>query len=342
MKVLRYYTQRDVRFEELEIPEPKADEVRIRVSDVGLCQTQINEFVEGPYLINQEPHPLTQKAIPLIPGHEYGGVVDKVGIDSLSDLIGKQVAVLPLISCGECEYCHSGDINLCNSFAYYGLSGEDGGLADYSVVKKENIIEVEKQELLTYIEPILVAIHTSEMMNEYKDGDSVLIIGAGAIGIALASVLQDYAKRDIIITDSMDARLNRANEAGFKTITKDELIDKKYTFVIDCAGSDTYNKSSAIIEAFNYLQKKGTVIGLGTYFHTVNIEPIGMLVIESKMIWSFLYNRADLELLPKVLESITTDFSIFNEDIEIDNIIDDGYFRAEVDKDSFTRLVVKC
>jgi len=342
MKALKYYTQRDIRFEDIEIPEPKADEVRVKVTDVGLCQTQINEFVEGPYLINKDPHPMTSKAIPLIPGHEYGGIVDKVGSDSSSNLVGKQVAILPLLSCGECEYCKSGDINLCDTFAYYGLAGANGGLADYSVVKKENIIEVEKQELITYIEPILLAIHVNEMMNDYKDGDKILILGAGAIGICVAAVLKDYAKKDVIITDTMEERLHRASQAGFETITKDKLVDKKYNFVIDCAGSDTYNKSSAIVEAFDYINKRGTVIGLGTYFHTVAIEPIPMMVFEHKMIWSFSYNKADIKILPTVLEVLTTDFTIFSEDINIDNIIEEGYFRAEVDKDSFTRLVVKC
>jgi len=342
MKALKYYNQRDIRFEEIEIPEPKADEVRVRVTDVGLCQTQVNEFIEGPYLINKELHPMTNKSIPLIPGHEYGGIIDKVGSESSSDLVGKQVAILPLLPCGKCEYCQSGDINLCDTFAYYGLSGEDGGLADYSVIKKDNIVEIENKELLTYIEPILIGIHVNNMMQYYKDNDNILILGAGAIGISIAAVLKDYGHKNIIMTDSMTNRLHRASQAGFKTITKDELIDKKYSFVIDSAGSDTYNKTSAIVEAFNYIKKAGTVIGLGTYFHKVSIEPIPMMVFEYKMIWAFSYNQSDIKSLLEVLKSLTTDFSIFSESIDIDNIIDEGYFRAEVDKDSFTRLVVKC
>lgn len=342
MKALKYYNNRDLKFEQIDTPEPNKDEIRINVTDVGLCQTQINEFVEGPLLLNKEPHPLTSQALPFIPGHEYGGIVDKVGDESLSHLVGKQVAVLPLLSCGECEYCKSGKVNLCDKLAYYGLLGAHGGLADYSVVKKENIIPIEKKELLTYIEPILLGIHIDQMLKEYKQGEKILILGAGAIGIAVASVLKDYGKKEVYLTDFMENRLLRASNGGFNTLQKESLEPKKYEYVIDCAGSDTYSKTSAIIEAFEYVKKAGTIIGAGTYFHPISIETLPALISEQKLLWAFTYNNLDVKCLPTVVDTLKTNFTIFNEYIELDNIIDDGYLRAEVDKDSFTRLIVRC
>jgi len=95
MKALFYYDQRDVRLEQIEIPEPNENQVLLKVLDVGLCQTQINEFIEGPFIINKDKHKITGKAIPLIVGHEFGGIIEKIGKNIKDDsLIGKQVEVL--------------------------------------------------------------------------------------------------------------------------------------------------------------------------------------------------------------------------------------------------------
>lgn len=76
MKALVYYGNRDIRLEEVLQPEPGADELLIKVTDAGLCQTLVNEFVEGPFIINTGTNPMTGRAIPLIAGHEFGGVVN--------------------------------------------------------------------------------------------------------------------------------------------------------------------------------------------------------------------------------------------------------------------------
>ena len=340
MKALFYYDQRDVRLEQIEIPEPNENQVLLKVLDVGLCQTQINEFIEGPFIINKDKHKITGKAIPLIVGHEFGGIIEKIGKNIKDDsLIGKQVAVLPMLSCGVCEYCKRGLENVCVDLAYYGLLGENGGLAEYVCINKDNILPVMNRDILTFIEPILVAINVSQKLGQSLESKKILILGAGAIGLSIAAVFRDCFNADITVNDILPNRLQRAKTAGFDIKNKDEL-KKQYDIVIDAAGSNPMSKSSAFVEGFEYLHRGGTFISIGTYFHPVSIVPILLTANEYQIVSSFSYNLENVKKLPEILESLKTDFSIFIDRIDLDNIIEEGYYRSEVDKDSFTRLVI--
>jgi len=318
MLALRFYGRRDIRLEEVPTPKVKEDEVLVEVTDAGISQTQINEFVEGPFIIQKTP---------LIPSQEYGGIVD-----------GELVAVLPLLSCKKCEYCLNKKEHLCDNIEYYGLIGEDGGFCEYSAVKKDNIFKVKKRELITFVEPILVAIHAARKLN--LDNKRVLVLGAGAIGVSVASVIRDYFKADVLINDILYPRMDRAKAAGLEVIEKEKIKDK-FDIVIDAAGMDTLISKPALNEAFERVKKGGVVLNIGTYFHSLSFIPSNLLIQEVSLIESFAYNLSDVEILNDVLDSLKIDFSKLIEYIRLKDIIEDGYFRAEIDKESFTRIVVE-
>jgi len=342
MKALVYYGNRDIRLENVPQPEPGQDELLIKVTDAGLCQTQVNEFIEGPFIINTKANSITGKAIPLIAGHEFGGIVDTAGSEANQSLVGTRVAVLPLLNCKTCKWCRSDREDLCNSMAYYGLVGADGGFAEYAVVHKNNVLPVSDPAIITFVEPILVALHAVAKIKSDLEGCRVLVMGAGAIGIAMASVLTFVCKAVVSITDILSKRRQRAKTAGFHVIEKDAL-SKCFDIVIDCAGSDPYSgKHPAILEGCQYLLKGGILLVLGTYFHPLDFVPVQMLIDEYMLINSYLYNKTDVVRLKETITSLKTDFSLFIDDVPLEQIIEDGYYHAEVDKDSFTRLVVKC
>ena len=342
MKALLYYGNQDIRLEEMPQPEPLQNELLIKVTDAGLCQTQVNEFVEGPFIINTAINPMTGKAIPLIAGHEFGGVVNSVGSEGDQSLVGSRVAVLPMLTCKTCEWCLSGRENYCNSMAYYGLTGADGGFAEYAVVCTNNVFPVSNPAIITFVEPLLVALHAVAKIKRNLRECKTLVLGAGAVGIAMASVLTFVHKSAVSITDILSKRRQRAKEVGFHVIEKN-AFSKHFDLVIDCAGSDPYSaEHPAILDGFQYLLKGGTLLGIGTYFHSLAFLPAKMLINEYKFINSFLYNNADVVRLKETITSLKTDFSLFIDEVPLERIIEDGYYRAEVDKDSFTRLVVKC
>ncbi|WP_297454687.1 alcohol dehydrogenase catalytic domain-containing protein [Persephonella sp.] len=347
MLALRYYGNRDIRLEDIPIPEVKENEVLIKVTDAGLSQTQVNEFIEGPLIINTQPHPLTGKSIPLIPCQEYGGIVEKVGKNVDPLWIGKQVAVLPLVYCGECEYCKKGKQNLCDKRAYHGLLGLDGGFAEYSVVNVNNIFPVDKKELLTFIEPILVGINTLDLYKRHSGLDSVknlkvLILGAGAVGLSIAAVWKFFAQANVYINEILNFRKQKAGEAGFKIIEKNELRENSFDVVIDAAGMDPLSPQEALKEGLRYVKKGEFFISVGSYFHPISFVPVYITANEKHVLSSMAYKPRQVDLLPHIIEKINIDFSKFITEIPLKNIIEDGYYRAEVEKESFIRIVVKC
>jgi hypothetical protein len=135
----------------------------------------------------------------------------------------------------------------------------------------------------------------------------------------------------------------RATEAGLEVRDKSELIKGSYDIVIDCAGTDSDSTvDTALVESFEYLSKNATILLLGAYFHTVPILPLSIVVHEYSIIGSFGYNSVDVAWLKTRIEEIDFDFSKVIDEISLKDIIEEGYYRGEVAKDSFTRIVVKC
>ena len=338
MKALVYYGRRDVRLEDVPRPVPAEGEVLVRVTDAGLCQTQIDEFIEGPNFVNKDPHPLTGYKIPMIVGHEFGGVVEEIGPGVDASLTGKQVGVLPLLPCKECWYCEHGQENLCSDFAYVGLAGYPGGFAEYCVVPQDHVLEVEDKNLLSMIEPLLVAVHSHRMGRLQKD-QHVLVMGAGAIGIAIAVYLAQVKGMQLDVCDIRPGRLERAAGCGLNVVPNSE-ISKQYDVVFDCAGQDPLAKETGFVESYNYLKRGGRLICIGAYFHNIDFLPIKYLAAELELIFSFAYTRRDVEELQRVLSKNSFDLSSVLSFIPLDDIIEEGYYRAEIDKDVFTRLVI--
>lgn len=339
MKALTFHDRRDLRLEEHPTPEPGPGEVRLRVTDAGLSQTQINEFMEGPFIINHEPHPLTGIGRPLIPSQEYGGVVDRVGAGVNEGWLGRQVAVLPSLSCGNCDYCRAGREQLCAAMAYCGLLGAHGGFAEYSVVPVANVAPVAAREHITFIEPILVGIHAGQCAPVPLRGQRLLVLGAGAVGCSIAAVLRDYYGASVSIYDQLGARLERAETAGLET-TGCTAADGPFDGVVDAAGQDSFAPSVAYTDAAAYATPGGYVLHVGTYFHPIQIVPSNLLVREISIVPVFTYNSHAVPYLHDVLSALDTDFGTLIESTDLDHVIEEGYYRAAFDKSSFTRLCV--
>lgn len=339
MKSLMFYARRDIRIEEVPKPRPTDDEVLIRVTDAGLSQTQINEFIEGPFIINAEPHPITGVGIPMIPSQEYGGEVVEAGSKVSPHWLGKRVAVLPLLYCGECDYCNAGHIHLCRDKAYYGLVGAHGGFCEYSAVKVANIIEVEDQSLLTFVEPLLVAIHAYYRYGKPLEGKRILILGGGAIGLSCAAIWRQMGAEHLFIHDPLPNRLKMAEQCGLQAIHSSEALANGFDVVIDAAGKDPLNREQAFEQAPRYLKPGGAVVSIGTYFFPMSVVPIELLADEKSHIPAFMYDLDDVALLRELLPVLDFPFAELITHISFDDLIQQGYYQAELDRDPFVRLV---
>ncbi len=150
MKALRLYAPGDLRLEDVPIPFPKPDEVLVRVLACGVCGSDIPRIFEhGTY------------KYPLVPGHEFSGIIEKVGSETGKDWVGRHVVIYPLIPCRQCSSCYSGLYTQCLNYDYLG-SRRDGGFAEYVTVPRSNIIPAPDGVpgmLSAMTEPCAVALH---------------------------------------------------------------------------------------------------------------------------------------------------------------------------------------
>ncbi|MBG9983694.1 2,3-butanediol dehydrogenase [Aerococcaceae bacterium DSM 111022] len=237
MRAARFYNKKDVRVEEIDVPELKENQVKIRVAWTGICGSDLHEYLAGPMTIPGDgPDPLTGQDRPITMGHEYSGVVEEIGsnVDNIS--IGDRVAVNPLITGGIAE---DGLTDMYQGFTFYGL-GAEGGFADYSVVDAKNVINVGDTplKLAATVEPVAVAVQAVRE-SEMKFGESVAIYGAGPIGLAQILAVKAAGAKDIFVFDLSEERLEIARKIGATHAINSgetdpvEFIKNYYPFGVD-------------------------------------------------------------------------------------------------------------
>ncbi|MGB3964310.1 MAG: alcohol dehydrogenase catalytic domain-containing protein, partial [Tepidanaerobacteraceae bacterium] len=161
------------------VDEPKEQQVVIKIASSAICGSDLHIF--------KGKHP--SAPLPVTIGHEFAGEVVAVGSKVSKVKIGDRVTVEPVIVCGKCRACRTGNYGYCENISFTYRVG-DGAMADYITVEEPYVYKL--PEHLSYsagalIEPLAVAVHAVRRA-DIKLGEKVLVIGAGAIGILVAAL----------------------------------------------------------------------------------------------------------------------------------------------------------
>ncbi|SBT14149.1 zinc-dependent alcohol dehydrogenase [Vibrio celticus] len=211
-----------IQFIEHPLPSIMDDEILVRIEGCGVCGTDVHEYRNDPFGI-----------MPIVLGHEGTGEIVKLGRNIVSDTADKPVGIgskiiTSIIPCGECEPCVStpGRTNLCENMGCYGLMGDqpenrfNGWFGEYLVLKPGstffNVSDFSLKERIL-IEPIAVAVHAVERAKTthlINFASTVLIQGAGPIGLSVIAVLRTLGVQKIIAIDGQESRLRLAKELG--------------------------------------------------------------------------------------------------------------------------------
>ena len=211
-KCANLYAINDLRIEEKAIPVCGEDEVLVEIKACGVCGSDIGRvFTSGTY------------HFPTVIGHEFSGVVIE---DRTGEMTGWRVAVFPLLPCFECDSCKEERYATCKSYDYYG-SRRDGGMAEYLAVKRFNLIPL--PDGLSYeegamCEPVSVARH-AVLKLDIKEGDSLLISGAGPIGIVAGLWARSLGASRVYYLDIDEKKLDFAKKMGFSVYEEGATID---------------------------------------------------------------------------------------------------------------------
>lgn len=198
-----------------------ADQVLIRVRRVGVCGSEVHAF--------HGSHPF--RKAPVILGHEMAGDVMSIGQGVTNFRAGDRVVVDPQWTCGQCEYCRAGDINLCPSKKVLGTPGWPGAFGEYILAPERAAFAL--PDTMSYaqgslIEPLSVALHVARQAR-LAPGESVAILGSGSIGGLLAGACRVQGAQPIITADihqhCLDAARERLGATHDYLLPDDGLVD---------------------------------------------------------------------------------------------------------------------
>lgn len=303
MRALRkiHYGVEGVQLCEVPIPEPKADEIRVRVAYVGICGTDMH-IISDEYPVN----------MPVTIGHEYSGVVDKVGSDVLDFRPGDKVISMTVgYACGKCRSCHDGLELKCSQRKSIG-SGMDGAMAEYVVIKASRAFRIPEgvpMEIAALSEPVSCCVRSVIEVSKIRAGDYVYVSGPGVMG-QLVTQLAKTAGAHVTLggTDADTARLELARSLGADetvvvTQTDVDALGRHLTggegfdLAYECAGV----RSSADT-CIKILRPLGQYVQVCLFGKAIPFNMDGALIGEKHIVSSFAAERSSFEITLRLMK----------------------------------------
>ncbi|AJY74668.1 NAD(P)-dependent alcohol dehydrogenase [Paenibacillus beijingensis] len=209
MKAAVMHGTREIRIEELPVPQIAPDEVLIKVMAVGICGSDLHYYTHGrigKYVVEK----------PIILGHECAGEISAVGANVRQFQVGDRVAVEPGVTCGTCEACKEGRYNLCPDVQFLATPPVDGAFVQYIKMRADFVFPIPDSlsyEEAALVEPFSVGIHAAARTN-LQPGSTIAIMGMGPVGLMAVAAAKAYGASRIIVTDLEPVRLQAAKQLG--------------------------------------------------------------------------------------------------------------------------------
>ncbi|MBS13443.1 MAG: zinc-binding alcohol dehydrogenase [Gemmatimonadetes bacterium] len=259
MRAAVVHGQDDIRLEEVSRPIPEREEVLVRVRGAGVCATDV-KILGGAAAPRQ---------LPTILGHEVAGIIAEIGQDVTNLSVGQRVAVYPIAACGSCFFCKQEKHNLCLEERGLG-QGLDGGFAEYvlipgRIVRLGGIVDIGDMpyDLAAMIEPTSCCLAAAEQCGT-KDGDNVVVIGCGPLGL-LHTIISIANGARVIALDVNPDRLSIAAELGADVINTAKKDPHSEVMSLTAVGADVVIAALGIprlMESYFSLVRSGGVFNI--------------------------------------------------------------------------------
>lgn len=256
-----------MRIEDAVMPEPKEDQILLKVEKVGLCGSDIHAFESGPFIPPKNPD--TKIGL----GHECAGTVVGVGPKVKKIRIGDRVCIEPGVPCGKCRFCLEGRYNICPDVDFMATQPNyKGALTNYLVHPEWLTFELPAQMSMlegALVEPASVGIHAAGEA-DVKPGKKIVILGAGCIGLMTLQACRVMGATEIVVVDIIEKRLEMAKKLGAMEAvdglkedtvqrTKELLGDWGADIVFETAGS-----RATASQAVDLVMRGGKIMIVGT------------------------------------------------------------------------------
>jgi threonine dehydrogenase-like Zn-dependent dehydrogenase len=274
------------------VPEIADDEILIRVKAVAVCGSDIHKFHWDPSMHMYE------KYLPLIFGHEFSGIVERVGADILPAEAkpGDRVTLNNMHSCGVCEFCRKGQIMLCSEF-YWNGGTKDGAYAEFCVVKKDQIIHMPDEMSFisgALLEPLGVAANAVDNMGA-GFGDTAVVIGVGPIGLFCCLMAKAFGVSQCFTVGlrSDIERLELSKEMGANRyfINGEDDVCAEIKKLTGGIGADMVFECSGVADMVNFglqsVKDTGKVCVVGIYAKSLDLDLSALVRSQKSLIGTF-------------------------------------------------------
>jgi L-iditol 2-dehydrogenase len=311
-------------------PDPAADEVLVAVRDVGICGSDVHYYEHGrigDYVVEE----------PLVLGHEAAGEVVETGDDVTTLEPGDRVALEPGVPCRRCAHCKRGDYHLCPDVTFMATPPHDGAFTEYVAWPADFAYRLPETVSTTegaLCEPLSVGIHACRR-GEVGTGDTVLVAGAGPIGLMVLAAARAAGATDVLVTDVVDEKLALANERGAdRTVNvADEDLDAAVAEFTDGEGVDVVIEASgaepSIRSTLNAVRRGGIVVLVGLASEaTVPFDVLEVVDNEVDVRGSFRYKNTYPTALDLLADGAVEVASLVDFEMGLDEV-DAAFRRAQ-------------
>jgi threonine dehydrogenase-like Zn-dependent dehydrogenase len=281
MKAIIYSGPLTIENVDIAPPEPVEGEVTVCVRAAGICGSEL----EG--VRNQSPFRIP----PLVMGHEFAGVRADTG---------QRVAVNPIISCGNCDLCDRGLTQICRRRQIVGIH-RPGAFAESVAVPSQSchaLPEAVSDEQGSLIEPFANAVHARSLALALDPAPGRIgVIGAGAIGLAIASLCASDDTAGVVLCERASNRLERARRLEDVALVNE--LEGEFDVIFDAVGA-----VSARVRSIEQLRPGGVAIWVGLHAEAAELPAQSMIRTEKRVIGSFAYSDPEFSVAVRAVQRI--------------------------------------
>ncbi|CAG8938056.1 unnamed protein product [Penicillium salamii] len=359
---LRFYKRGDIRLEQLEPQLCGPDDVRVKVAYSGICGTDVTEYIGGPIFPPQEGHinPHTGVSLPIVMGHEFSGTVCEIGSNVRHLNVGQPVVISPAYDHRHhgsklCEPCENEMFNICNASATIGLNAPGGGFCDRTVVKAMNCIALPPNVSLksaALIEPFAIGRHCITSSG-FKKGQSVLICGAGPIGLAMVLLVRAMGASKIIVTEVLESRMMQAQKFGADTVinplqisadkglSSEDTIENAVPGGVDIA-FDAIGYQSTLDLCISKVKPGGVIFNVAIHKKPLSLNLNDLAMKEKKLTGGICYFQEDFDVIIALLAEGKLDAEqMITSIVPLSKVVEEGFEELVHNREAHIKILIK-
>lgn len=277
MKAAVFHGPRDIRLEDRRNPVIEPDSISIRVKWTSLCGTD-RHIYQGNFAVNA----------PLVLGHDFSGIVDKIGSSVRKVAVGDRVVAEPIRYCGACNACLRGRYTVCENRKIIGMH-TDGSLAEYVIAPERNVFKIPRNvslEEAAVMEPVAVALHSMDYAKPLP-GEHAVIVGQGPIGL-LHTQIAKISGLKVLAIELSKKRLQLASKYGADYLVDSSTEDPRAR-VSEVTGQgadmtiETTGSAESVKISPSLTRNAGRVLLVGSSLELMNHGPPAEIVLSKEL-----------------------------------------------------------